>query len=658
MKIILAEHAGFCFGVNRAVNLAKESIETTDGNLYSHGPLIHNNSLVNKFKDEGLVPVDSIDEIEKGTVVTRSHGLSKSEIDKMKDKGLDVIDTTCPFVTAVHNRVAEFEKKGYNIIIVGKKDHPEVIGINGWCNNNATIIENVDQAKLYKGYKDVCIVSQTTNRLDFFNEIVDIIEKNNDNTLVFNTICDATSKRQDACMQVAKQVDAMVVIGGLHSSNTNKLAEVSRKHCKNVYHIETIKDLPLQEIAKFNTIGVTAGASTPDWIIKEAIQTMNNENNEMQNEMMEAIESSFTQINRGDVITGEVLFVTDTEVMVNIGYTSDGIIDKTELSNDPNVNPKDLYEQGDEIKVFVMRMDDGEGNVVLSAKRVEESKKWEELEAKYENGEKVMANVVRNVKGGLAVLVDDLNAFMPASHVSVDFVSDLAAYKGKELESKIIDFDKSKRRIIVSRKEVEKVELDAKKEKLWEELEEGQIVKGIVRRLTNFGAFVDLGGLDGLIHISDLAWFRVKHPSEIVSAEEEVEVKILGLDQERNRISLGLKQTTEKPWDIFVREVEEGDVVKGKVVNLLEFGAFIRLEQGVDGLLHVSQISNKHIDKPSDVLSMDQELEVKVINIDEEEQKISLSTREDELSEEVSDVEEVEEVEVTEVEETEENKED
>jgi len=629
MNIILADHAGFCFGVNRAMEMATNTLKESNIDLYSYGPLIHNSQVVSKLEAEGISPINSIDDIDKGRVIIRSHGVTEELIDSFSEKNIEIIDTTCPFVKSVHEKVAEYNKKGYTIIIVGKKDHAEVIGINGWCKNNAIIVEDENQAKNITGIDNGIIVSQTTNRKDFFDKISKIIADNNENILIFNTICHATTNRQNACIELSKKVDAMVVIGGYHSSNTNKLRELSEKYCKNVYHIETIKDLPLQEIAKFNTIGVTAGASTPDWIIKEAIQTMNNENNEMTNEMMEAIESSFTKINRGDVLKGEILFVTDSEVMVNIGYTSDGIVDKNELSNDPSVNPKDLYKPGDEVQVYVMRMDDGEGNVVLSLKRVAESKNWEELEEKYNNKEKVLAKVVKNVKGGLAVLVDDLNAFMPASHVSVDFVSDLAEYKGKELEAEIIDFDKGKRRIIVSRKNIEKAELDSKRAELWEKLEEGAVVKGIVRRLTNFGAFVDLGGLDGLIHISDLAWHRVKHPSEIVKADDEVEVKILGLDKENNRISLGLKQTVEKPWDIFIREVKEGDTVKGKVVNLLDFGAFVRLEQGVDGLLHVSQISNEHIDKPSDVFTMGQELDVRVISIDEEGQKISLSTREE-----------------------------
>ncbi len=650
MRIIQAEHSGFCFGVKRAIELAVLEVNQSNKNLYSYGPLIHNSQAVEALTKKGIIPIKNISEIESGRIIIRSHGVGEEVINDFKNKNIEIIDTTCPYVKKIHSNVQLFMEKGYNIIIIGDSNHPEVIGINGWCKNKAIIINNIEDAHKIIKLNKVLIVSQTTNKEDHFLKIVDIIKANNKEVKTLNTICSATTNRQKACEQLSIEVDAMVVIGGFHSSNTTKLKEVSEKHCKNVYHIETIKDLPLQEIAKFNTIGVTAGASTPDCIIKEVIQVMNSENDmEMTNEMMEAIDSSFTKIHRGDVLKGEVLFVTDTEVMVNINYTSDGIIDRDELSNDPDVEPRDLFEPGEEIQVYVMRMDDGDGNVVLSAKRVEESKSWEELEEKYENKERVVASVIRDVKGGLAVLVEGLNAFMPASHVSVNFVSDLKAYKGKELESEIIDFDKTKRRIILSRKEVEKEELEEKRVELWKELEEGQLIKGVVRRLTNFGAFVDLGGLDGLIHISDLAWHRVKHPSEIVKADEEVEVQILGLDKERNRISLGLKQTMEKPWDVFVREVEEGDTVPGKIVNLLDFGAFVRLGQGVDGLLHVSQISSDHIDKPADVFAIGDDVEVRVINIDKEEQKISLSTKseEDEKTDVKSEEIETEEEDVT-----------
>jgi 4-hydroxy-3-methylbut-2-enyl diphosphate reductase len=438
----------------------------------------------------------------------------------------------------------------------------------------------------------------------------------------------------------------MIVIGGYHSSNTIKLYEISRRHCKNVFHIETIEELSLQKISKFNTIGITAGASTPDWIIKEAVKAMDNlnDNDEMSMDMLEAIENSFTRIHKGEVLKGKILFVTDTEVMVNINYRSDGIINRDELSKDPDAKPKDLYKEGDEIDVYVVRVDDGEGNVVLSTKRVDDVKGWEELETHFNNKDTVEVKVLNAVKGGLTVLVNGINGFIPASHVSANYVTDLNQYRGQKLEVKIIDFDIEKRRIILSRKEVERGELDIKKKEVWATLEVDTIIDGVVQRLTDFGAFVDIGGVDGLIHISDLSWNRIKHPSEVVKVGDKVKVKVLALDEARNRISLGLKQTVEEPWEAFKKNVEVGSVVEGKVVNLLDFGAFVRLKDGVDGLLHVSQISKDHINKPSDVLKIGEEVMVKIIDVNEAERRISLSMKEadEEPEEEMPVNEEVE----------------
>ena len=651
MKIIIADNAGFCFGVKRAVDMAVDELETLDKDIYSLGPLIHNEQVVNQMESKGLKTIDNIEGIKYGNIIIRAHGVSKSTIDNIELMNLDIVDTTCPYVKSVHKKVEEFQEQGYNIIIIGDSNHPEVIGINGWCNDKALIINSKEDAEKISNLDKICIVSQTTNQKAKFDELSKIIKEQNSNVEIYNTICNATNVRQQSCKEVASKVEAMIVIGGYHSANTRKLVEVSEEYCDNVYHIEMTKELPLEDFLKFNTIGITAGASTPDWIIKEVVEIMNNLNkggNEMNNEMMEAIENSFTRISRGEVLKGEVLFVTDNEVMVNINYKSDGIIPRDELSNNPDLKPRDLYKVGDEINVYVMKVDDGEGNVVLSSKRVEDTKKWDELEEIFNNNEEIECTVLNNVKGGLTVLVNDVNGFMPASHVSVRFVSDLAEYKGSKLNVKIIDFDYEKKRIIVSRKEVEKVELDSKRKELWERLQVGDIVEGVVQRLTDFGAFVDLGGLDGLIHISDLSWNRVKHPSEIVKAEQTVEVKVLALDEERNRISLGLKQTTEEPWIAFSNNVKVEDTVNGTVVNLMDFGAFVRLDEGVDGLLHVSQISNEHINKPSDVFKVGDKIKVRVIAINEEEKKISLSTKEDlEASKEVEEYTNEEESEVT-----------
>lgn len=624
MEIIIAKNAGFCFGVDRAVKMTLEELEKEGEQVYSYGPLIHNPQAVLELEDKGLTTLESFEKIGEGRLIFRSHGVPEAIQEKAVEMGLSVVDCTCPYVKAVHKRVRDFSDKGYDIVIIGDSAHPEVIGINGWCYDKAYIIDSEEEARNLPQLGKVCVVSQTTNRLEKFQLLADIVKERSSESEIFNTICNATKTRQDSAAELAQRVDAMIVIGGKTSSNTTKLAEISRKYCNNVYLIETVEELALQELQNFNTIGITAGASTPDRIIKEAVKVMENYNKD---EMMEAIESSFKRINRGEVLKGIVLYVTNTEVMVNINYKSDGIITRDELSKDGDLNPKDLFKVGDEIDVFVVKLDDGDGNVVLSAKRVGFIKDWEVLEESFKNEDIVEAKVINAVKGGLTVMVNSVNGFMPASQISMNYVSDLNQFKGKTLRAKIIDFDIQKRRMILSRKAIEKTESDSKRKALWETIEVGKTLAGTVQRLTDFGAFVDLGGIDGLIHISDLAWFRVKHPSDVLKEGDKVEVKVLAFDMEKNRISLGLKQTTEEPWEVFVRDYKVGDVIEGEVVNILDFGAFVRVIKGVDGLLHVSQISKDHVEKPSDVLKLGQKLMVKITEINEADKKISLSAK-------------------------------
>lgn len=636
MEIIIAENAGFCFGVNRAVEKTLNELEDKTKETYSYGPLIHNNQAVKDLESKGLNTIDNINNInniKNGKIIIRSHGVPKDVSKEIFDLNLELVDCTCPYVISIHKKVEQFNKKGYDIVIIGDKNHPEIIGINSFCDNMAYIINSEDEACELPNLDKVCLVSQTTNTVEKFNKLAEIVKSKSNNIEVFNTICNATKIRQESALKVAKMVNAMIVIGGKHSSNTQKLVEISKKYCDNVYHIETIKDLSLQDIQKFNKIGITAGASTPDWLIKEAILTM--ENNLNKDEMMEAIESSFTRIRRGDIIKGTILYVTENELMVNINYKSDGIVAKSEASHDDDINLKETYKVGDEIDVYVVKLDDGEGNVVLSIKKVDDLKVWDVLEEDFNNKETIECKINNVVKGGLTVLVKGINGFMPASHVSVNYVSKLDDFKGKKLMVKIIDIDRHKKRIILSRKEVERDELEVKKAELWESLKIDDIVTGVVQRLTDFGAFVDLGGADGLIHISDLSWLRVKHPSDVLKVGDNVEVKVLALDKERNRISLGLKQTLEEPWSVFKENVHEGDIVEGKVVNLLDFGAFIRLKEGVDGLLHVSQISKEHVNKPSDVLKAGDIVTVKVIEINDEDRRISLSAKDVNPDEEV-----------------------
>lgn len=625
IKIHLAEHLGFCFGVNRAISKVENLLDKEES-IYVDGQVIHNPEETTRLENKGLKLLDH--SINKNHfLVLRSHGTPKEKKEKLQ-KEYTVVDTVCPYVKKVH--LLSEKHKEDNLIIFGKKDHPEVKGINSYSNYNGYIVENreellnlIDFIK-FNG-KENFIVSQTTLKKETAMEYLKILKDNEVNFEYYDTICDATKNRADAVKELAKNVDVVIVLGDKKSSNCTKLYEYAKMYSEKVFFINSISEIDISEVLLYNNIGITAGASTPDWIIKEAIEKMEDMN---KNEMMEAIESSFTKIKRGDILKGTVLYVNESEITVNINYRADGIINKDEVSDDPNVNPSDLFKAGDDIEVYVLKMDDGDGNVLLSHKRIQRLKNWDIIEEKFNNEEIVDAFVTEVTKGGLKCEVEGINAFMPASQASIGYKKDLSVFLDEVLASKIIDFNKDKRRVILSRKVVEQEELNAVKEEIYSNLNVGDEIEGQVQRLTNFGAFVDIGGIDGLIHISQLSWQRVKHPSDVVEPNETVRVKVLEIDPEKDRVALGLKQLTKEPWELFVEENSVGDIVTGKVVNLLDFGAFVKLGSGVDGLLHVSQIAREHVEKPSDKLELGQEIEVLITEIDEENKKISLSIKE------------------------------
>lgn len=630
MGTVLSKHAGFCGGVKRAVDLTEKTLSEANGKtVYMYGELVHNQQVTDYFRQKGLIEVHDIyefDKLDPGIIIVRAHGVSRNEIETLKAHSL-IVDTTCKFVKSIHNKVEEFSNKGYNIVVVGDPMHPEVKGIIGWSHTAVHVVQSKEEAEKLSLEGSVYCVSQTTFVEEIFLEIVAELQKKSINLIVYNSICNATTLRQTDCVKIAKESDVMFVIGGMNSANTNKLAFLAKEYSPDVFHIQTVNDLATVHLEQYKNkkIGITAGASTPDWIIKEVVMTMNEMNgNEMS---MEVVDNSFRRIHRGEIITGEVIYVNENEVMVNINYKSDGIISRDELSNDPQANPREMFNQGDKIDVYVLKVDDGDGNVVLSYKRVTEVQVWDVLAEKFEAGEVLECKVVNPIKGGLSVLVEGLNAFMPASQVSLNYVEDFSAFKGQILPCKIIDFDKAKRKLVVSKKVIDKLEHEKKVEELWSKISEGDTISGTVQRLTDFGAFVDIGGVDGLVHISDLSWNRVRKPSDVVKIGDVVETKILSIDREKNRISLGLKQTKEEPWTVFIRDNQVGDIVEGNVVSLLDFGAFVKLQCGVDGLLHVSQISTEHVEKPADVLKIGQTVRVKITEIDEEKRKISLSIR-------------------------------
>lgn len=630
MEIIVAKSAGFCFGVDKAINTVYNELEKEK--LYTYGPLIHNKKVIEDLEQKGANIINSIDDIEQErTVIIRSHGVSKQLYKDLETKNIRYIDCTCPFVKKIHNIVEENYKAGNTIVIIGDKAHPEVIGINGWCDNTAIIIQSTQEAKDLELRNNYAVVSQTTFSTQKFETIINILKSKKIHFKLYNTICNATSNRQSEAVELAKKADKMLIIGDKKSSNTQKLYDICSSICKKSYYIETIDDLELNIFRTNDRIGITAGASTPSAIIKEVIKVMSelNQINDESNQTFEQmLNESFVTLHTGDIVKGTVIQVTNEEVSVNLGYKSDGIIEKNEFSNNPHLKPSEVVKPGDEIEVFVVRVNDGEGNVLLSRKRIEAQKGLNIIEKAYENKEIVRGKIVEIVKGGMIANVEGIRVFVPSSQISNKYVEDLKSLIGKEYDFNIIEFNKYKRKVVAGRKELANKKLEQQKQDTLDKLSIGQIVEGTVSRITDFGAFIDLGGVDGLVHISEMSWGRINKPQDILKQGQKVNVTILNIDKDNCKISLTLKNADNDPWKDVEQKYAVNSIVDGKIVRMLPFGAFVELEEGIDGLIHISQISDKHIAKPEDVLSIGDTIKVKILDINTESKKISLSKKE------------------------------
>ena len=622
MKINIAKSAGFCFGVKRAVDTVYK--ESSKKNVYTFGPIIHNDEVVADLERQGVHVINDSKEfksLSEGTIIIRSHGVSKAIYEEILNAGLDLVDATCPFVRKIHKIVERESGDGRVIIIIGNNHHPEVEGIMGWCQTHPIVIENREQAEGIELDADtkISIVSQTTFNYNKFQDLVEIISEKGYDINVFNTICNATEERQTETRELAKKSDAMIVIGGRHSSNTQKLFEISKKECSNTFYIQTKNDLNIEDFSNIGMLGITAGASTPNNIIKEVHESMA----EMSFDQM--LEESFKTIRNGEVVQGTIIDVKEDEIILNIGYKADGIISRNEYSNDQNLDLTTVAKVGDEMEAKVLKVNDGEGQVLLTYKRLKAEKGNKRLEEAFNNHEVLKAPVAKVLDGGLSVVVEDTRVFIPASLVSDTYEKNLKKYDGQEIEFVITEFNPRKRRIIGDRKQLLVAEKKAKQEALFERIEAGMTVEGTVKNVTDFGAFIDLGGADGLLHISEMSWGRVENPKKVFNIGDKVTVLIKDIQGEK--IALSLKFPEENPWLKAEEKYKVGSVVTGKVARMTDFGAFVELESGIDALLHVSQIAKEHIDKPSDVLSVGQEIEAKVVDFKKDDKKISLSMK-------------------------------
>ena len=635
--IRLAGSAGFCFGVSRSVDMAEKLIGEK-GACASYGQLIHNEDVVARLAARGLRVVDQPMELRPGeTVLIRAHGVAKEVYAQLEGAGGEVVDATCPKVKAIHTIVSRAADEGRFVIIIGMPRHPEVEGICGWCGAHK-VFENSQELTLWldnnSDYweKPITVVVQTTQTRSNFTECCNVIKKRCTNAKISDTICLATFTRQEEAAKLASECDAMVVIGGRHSANSVHLAQICREHCANVQFIEGASELDVDRLKAADIVGLTAGASTPAWIIKEVRNKMSDEikieETAVEKEMSfdEMLEETLKTIYNGDKVTGTVVAITGTEISVDLGAKYSGFIPTSEFTDD-GVKVEDAVKVGDEIEAVVVRVNDIEGTAMLSKKRLDAAKMWTEIEEAVDNGAVLEGVVTEENKGGVVVNVKGVRVFVPASQTDLPREAEMSQLLKKTVRLKITEVNKARKRVVGSIRRVAQAERRERTEAIWNEIEIGKKYHGVVKSLTSYGAFVDIGGIDGMVHVSELSWGRIHQPSEVLSVGDEVDVYVINFDKEKRKISLGYKDPDANPWTVFTNKYQVGSVASVTIVKLMPFGAFAEVLPGVDGLIHISQIANRRIGKPEDVLTVGDVVDAKITAIDEEKHKISLSIR-------------------------------
>ena len=634
MGVILAKTAGFCYGVERAVELAKKT--AAEGGCVMLGSIIHNAAVVQELEALGARTVDDVSQVRPGeTVVIRSHGEPVETYRALEEKGVRVVDATCPNVARIHQLVAQAEAQGRTPLIIGEAHHPEVLAAAS-RSSRSVILEGPEELERWLAERPerrempFLAVAQTTCIQTIWRNAQKILKKECTNAEIFDTICLATHKRQAEAAELAAKVDVMVVVGDRKSANTKHLTEISRMRCPTVYQIEGAEELRVDFLKGCSVAGLTAGASTPASIIKEVYATMSDEIKTMEaaeESFEEMLEKSFKTLNTGEKVTGIVTAIGPTEVQVDLGCKQAGYISVDELSADPNVKPEDVVKVGDEIETYIIRVNDVEGYAMLSKKRLDAVKVWEDIEKAREEKTTLEGKVTEENKGGIVVNVKGVRVFVPASQSGLPRGAELSTMIGQTVSLRITEVNRARRRVVGSIKAVTYEARQAAQAEIWNNIEVGKRYTGTVKSMTSYGVFVDIGGVDGMVHISELSWSRIKNPAEVVSVGDTLEVYVISFDPEKHKISLGVKDRSMNPWDKFMATYHVGDVANVRIVKLMTFGAFAEVVPGVDGLIHISQIADRRIEKPGDVLTEGEMVDAKITAIDEEKQKISLSIR-------------------------------
>ena len=631
MEVQLAKSAGFCYGVRRAVEMAENA--AANGPVYLLGHITHNDHVIRHLEELGAVTVSEPSEVPEGaTVLIRAHGEPDSTYEQLSARGCTVLDATCPNVIRIHDLVRNAEAQGRVPIIVGDKDHPEIIGIVGCTKSGVVVADQDELAHLLTENPDfsenpVTFVTQTTAIFKKWEKCVETAKKVCTNAEFFDTICGATSKRQTEAMELANRCEGMIVIGDPKSSNTRRLTQLCESRCPTVVQAERGDQIPMEQFRNVKTLGITAGASTPEWIIKEVYNKMSEEIMEIEQSFAEMLEESFKTLNTGDKVTGTVVAITPTEVQVELGIKYPGYIAIDELSDDPSVKVEDIAKVGEEIECSVMLVSDRDCLVKLSKKRLDAAKNWETIENAVESKEVLEGTITEENKGGLVANVKGIRVFIPASQSGQPRGADLAGMLKTKVQLRITEVNRARRRVVGSIRAVSAEVRAAAAAEVWNNIEVGKHYAGTVKSLTSYGAFVDIGGVDGMVHISELSWSRIKNPAEVVSVGDAVDVYVISFDPEKKKISLGMKDHAQEPWTVFTTKYNVGDVANVKIVKLMTFGAFAEIVAGVDGLIHISQIADHRVEKPGDELTEGQMVDAKIIAIDNENKKVSLSIR-------------------------------
>ena len=647
MPVTVAKTAGFCFGVRRAVDTVyrqlEESCRTESPKLYTLGEIIHNPQVVEELNDLGAVAVEQLPELltleqtEKVPVIIRSHGVPHSVYEAFEENGIPYVDATCPYVRQIQKIVAD-QPQDTLVLVAGDAKHPEVKGIIGHCNATFVTFESAEELqKITENSPNLAkmnsvMVAQTTFNTSEWQKCVETAKKLYTKPKIFDTICKATLMRQTEAAHLAEVSDIMIVIGGRHSSNTRKLSDICSRYCKTIW-VETAQELlngqadVVCQIAAGSRVGVTAGASTPVRIIKEVQKTMSEILKEEEMSFEEMLDQSFKSTYTGEKVKAVVTSVAPNEITVDIGTKHTGYVPLAELTSDPSLKPEDIVKKGDEIELVVLRVNDVEGTVMLSKKRLDAQAGFEKVMAAAGTGEVLSGTVTDVVKGGVLAITEGVKVFIPASLSGVSKNEPLEQLLKQKVDFVIREVNEKRHRAVGSIKDVLKEQKKALEEKFWGEVEVGKRYQGVVKSLTSHGAFVDLGGVDGMVHISELSWLRIKHPSDVVKVGDVLDVYVKDIDTENKKISLGYKKTEDNPWEVLKRDYEIGSVVTAKVVSMTAFGAFAQIIPGVDGLIHISQISNERINKPQDVLTIGQEVQVQITDIDFDKKRVSLSMK-------------------------------